>query len=114
MNGLAFYNDMQAQIDFGFPRAHVTGLGPGKADHRVLPTRRRPARRTSWDVPRAASRRCRKRSAPLGFCGIIAVRRPDVFGPLMYLRMGGRALVGKVSRADLELVMRSGRQVRSG
>lgn len=103
-NGLALYNDLQAQIDFGFRAAHVTALA-GKALTEYFYARA-PSRAYFMGCSSGGQQALSEAQRfPWDFDGIIAgAPSPTFSGPMMYYEWAGRHLVGTVTPADLELL----------
>ena len=103
-NGLVFYNNLQAQIDFGFRGAHVTAL-VGKAITEYYYAKA-PSRAYFMGCSSGGQQAFSEAQRfPWDFDGIIAgAPSPTFSGPMMYYEWAGRNLVGKVSPADLKFL----------
>jgi Tannase and feruloyl esterase len=98
------YNNLQAQFDFGVRAPHVAALA-GKAitEHYY---KRAPSKSYFSGCSSGGQQAFSEAQRfPWDFDGIIAgAPSPTFSGPMMYYLWAGRALAGKVNKADLKLV----------
>jgi len=104
ISGLWGYNNLQAQFDFGVRAPHVAALA-GKAitEHYY---KRAPIRSYFSGCSSGGQQAFSEAQRfPWDFDGILAgAPSPTFSGPMMYYLWSGRALAGKVNKADLKLV----------
>ncbi|MBI4501185.1 MAG: tannase/feruloyl esterase family alpha/beta hydrolase [Gemmatimonadetes bacterium] len=103
-NGLVFYNNLQAQIDFGFRGAHVTAVA-GKAITESYYAKA-PSKAYFMGCSSGGQQAfAEAQRFPWDFDGIIAgAPSPTFSGPMMYYEWAGRQLVGKLTPANLQLL----------
>jgi hypothetical protein len=104
IDALVFYNNLQAQIDFGFRGAHVTALA-GKAitEHFYG---RAPNKSYFHGCSSGGQQALSEAQRfPWDFDGIISgAPSPTFSGPMMYYEWSGRQLLGTISPDNLKLV----------
>jgi hypothetical protein len=100
----AFYNNLQAQLDFGFRGAHVTALA-GKAITEYY-YGKAPSRAYFHGCSSGGQQALSEAQRfPWDFDGIIVgAPSPTFSGPMMYYEWSGRNLLGKMTPADLQVV----------